>query len=559
MMKRVLCLFVPGVKGTELWCETCGKRAWPPVFIENPIELSARMFRNGFSLRLEDMMNDDDYGCLTNHEKTPTRIVGRVKTAFGLFNREVYASFLQRLEKTVSDIQDENVLARTATFPYDWTRSNVESAHRLYYALVEFANVYDEIVLIAHSMGGLVCRYMLENVLMDTDCLENDRMTRRRLSSKIDLFYGLGVPHYGCVKSLHHLVDPSGGKFSEACRHLASAYEMIPFSDLATQIEGLTSGTEQLKRRRSDVFMRDGEEIIVDPGFWRLDGSASSERKQATDANRGEYGERLIRALISRFPVLNGRTDELFRGLDFHLSLNTARKPAACVYVLVNATGVTSPSGIDTKGQLEMKCSKGDGTVCSVVNRERGWFSGFKHRFGRREVNTPPNEHVYKHNVHVSMLNDVDFSTPIRYFALSEETERSVRNAGDIVGSLVRCKEINRGVRSFATKLSDAGPFPFEKNRTMRSGSYRLNTYNLDSHRLCVISLRRNSHSEIADTRPISMAVERVDEKTRLERNGAARITFRTEGYGHSWNGLHVVLPGIYRAVSIARDGDCRD
>lgn len=519
-------------------------------------------------------MNENEYKCLKDHEKTPTKVIGRVKTIGGLYNREVYVNFLKRLENAVTSMKDENVELRTVTFPYDWTRSNIESAHRLYYTLVE-AGIYDKIVLIAHSMGGLVCRYMLENVLTFTDCSHEGRADRERLASKIALLYGIGVPHYGCVKSLHHLVDPEGGRFSELCRQIATVYEMIPFSDLPVQVEGLLGDVVKRKRRRSEIFMRDGEEITVNPSFWRL-GERLRQRAE-TDVDIWNYKEGLIRDLISRFPVLNGHIDELFRGMDFHLSLNTDRKPPGCVYLLVNATGVTSPSGIDRQGHLEMHCSRGDGTVCSVVpNKERKWRvlgHRIKHNIDRSTMSTSRTEHVYTHNVHVSMLNTIDLTTPIRYFALSNKTEQTAHNVGDILWNLVRDEKINHvehfrvfseAISRFADAIKprprkaiglSSSTRPFDLNSNIELGPYRLKTYNLDIHQLCIVSLEKKSLLEDnVEGKPIIFVFEKVDKKKRPNEKDFARIAFHTEGYDRSWNGLRVVMPGFYRLVSVAQD-----
>jgi hypothetical protein len=550
-MSRVLCVFVPGVKGTELWCDRCAKRAWPPDFIDNPLELARRIVRNRFAVKVENLINKREYECLKNHDKTPTNVIGRVKTIGGLYNREVYVNFLERLTETVAGLRDENVVIRTVSFPYDWTRSNTESAYRLYYKLMETAGIYDKIVLIAHSMGGLVCRYMLENVLTSTDCQADGRASRERLASKIVLLYGIGVPHYGCVKALHHLVDPQGGEFSDFCRELTSIYEMIPFSDVAVQIEGLDTGGSQV-RRRSEIFLRDEEGITtINPRYWRLD-----ERLQRlSDVDGWYYKDRLIQDLISRFPILHGHRDRLSQGIDFHLSLDTNRKPHCCVYLLVNATGITSPSGIDTRGNLEMHCSKGDGTVCSVVpGRKRKWLGRTSKYRGETQLG-----HVYNHNVHTSMLNSVNLTTPIIYFAdLGGKTnDPAVR----VLWNLVRDEGTHNGWRiklasDRISKFIDfikppgIGPMHNESNGMLQSGGYRLKTYNLESRRMCVVSLEKTRFTEnvveSGSDDSITFVIENMDKKKRH----FTHIKFHSAGYGSSWDSLRIILPGFYRPVS---------
>lgn len=550
-MKNVLCVFVPGVKGTELWCERCGKRSWPPQFLENPIELSARIVVKGkFSTRVEDTLSADEYECLRSHEKTPTRVIGRVKTAWGLYNREAYSNFLRRLEKTAVQVRRKHgVNVRTVTFPYDWTRSNIESAHRLFDMLVGASGGCDEIVLIAHSMGGLVCRYLLESLLPE-------EAQREALSSKIVLFYGLGVPHYGCVKSLHNLVDPNGGAFAELCRSLPSVFEMISFSDLDRQIEGLmndgTVESDKMIRRRSDIFLHDdGEELIFDPKFWRVDGRDDNPYV-AEDSDRKT---RLIAALVSRFPILENHREDLERAWRFHESLNTGMKPAGCAYVLVNATGVTSPSGIDSSGHLEMRCTKGDGTVCSVVNGERS--GGLKDRFRRltglgKKINerlAETSEPVYKHNVHLSMLDSVDLITPFAHFVVSNE--RTGQNAVNALWNIVKT---DRRKNERFDRLA-VGSFLLGEH-AIDSGPFRFKTFNFSVHgrRLCVVFVLLSEDYHSRKEVPVTLVLENIttDKFNKQTNHRVVRITLHL-GADRGWSleGLHVVLPDVYRPVSV--------
>jgi len=588
-MTRTLCTFVPGIKGTELWCDACKRKTWPPAFLQNGVEFLTRVVRNGFSTRIENLMNRDEYECLKNHDQTPMRVIGRVNAIWGAYTRDVYGPFLNRLKREFVDSHEKNITIDTMTFPYDWTRSNVESAHRLYYILTEAAETYDNVILIGHSMGGLVCRYMLENVLTDVQCLDDGREMRRRLSGKIKLFYGVGVPHYGCVKALHHLVDPDNAEFSSFCRRVDSLYEMIPFSDLVEQVEGFDKlfetrsrqdetrdgRTATNERRRSNIFMSIGEHVVVDPRNWRLTSTTDRPEDKTGLADDSVQKQYLIDAMASRFPSLNGHLNKVHDGFNFHFSLNTDRKPPCCAYVLINATGVFSPSKIDMQGRLERRCLKGDGTVCSIVNKH-------KRRYNKRTA--PTDENNYTDNVHVSMMNDVDFIAPIRNLARSNDNW----NARHIVWNHFRCGKRVTGNRRNATRLwmtisdtvigcvyktpprnteqshclnTDDTIF-VESQHTISVGVYGVNLYNLSSGH-CIASLVvANTESNVGSptdgcNKTLVLTVERIDkeQKRRLRtKTSCKNITFCTRDYGVSWNRLWFIMSGRFRPVSFRID-----
>jgi pimeloyl-ACP methyl ester carboxylesterase len=110
-------------------------------------------------------------------------------------------------------------------FPYDWRRPNAHTAALLATAVEERLalvrerlNRRAEVVIVAHSMGGLVAREYLARHGGHDVC--------RRLIT-------LGTPYRGSVKALDFLVNgPQLGlrlaRFAEALREIPTLYEMLP-------------------------------------------------------------------------------------------------------------------------------------------------------------------------------------------------------------------------------------------------------------------------------------------------------------------------------------------
>ncbi|MYW04638.1 hypothetical protein [Streptomyces sp. SID3343] len=110
-------------------------------------------------------------------------------------------------------------------FPYDWRQSNEHSAARLgsfvQGALVRRREAFPhaKVVLIGHSMGGLVARFFAE-------CLDTRRDTRRVVT--------IGTPYQGSIKALTLLANgfvrlgPRKFALGELARSLPSVAELLP-------------------------------------------------------------------------------------------------------------------------------------------------------------------------------------------------------------------------------------------------------------------------------------------------------------------------------------------
>lgn len=141
----------------------------------------------------------------------------------GLVSIDGYDVLLKRLTTRFSHDRDA-----IRVFAYDWRQSNEYTARRLH-AYVKHVvgarrKTYPDarLVLIGHSMGGLVARYFAE-------CLDVDRLTRRIIT--------LGTPYLGAVKALGILangyaqVGPIRFDIATMARSFPSVAELLPVYD----------------------------------------------------------------------------------------------------------------------------------------------------------------------------------------------------------------------------------------------------------------------------------------------------------------------------------------
>ncbi len=173
----------------------------------------------------------------TDVPETPLRATGLVNDfhgIFGLWRIDGYSTTLKALIDKFEvrvDTPDGGITnANLIPFPYDWRLSSRIAAKGLQ-ALIErrlpayrdaTRNPLAKVILIAHSMGGLVSRYWLE-------VLGGWRVCRTLVT--------FGTPYRGAVDALNYLANGfKKEKFSvtlldlsEVVRSCPGAYELLPF------------------------------------------------------------------------------------------------------------------------------------------------------------------------------------------------------------------------------------------------------------------------------------------------------------------------------------------
>jgi len=212
-MKDVVIL-LPGITGSCLANES-GKEIWSP----SGGAIWRAVTSLGGSITGLELDGEDGGGVRA------TRLVPDISIVPGLLKIHGYAAVEQYLTTKLSDLKlNENFFP----FPYDWRLDNRKNAHRLAYAADRWLHDWRmhsghndaRIVLIAHSMGGLISRYFLE-------CLEGWKTTRSLIT--------LGTPFHGSMNAVDFLVNgmkkgigPLGLDLSPVLRSLPSVYQLLP-------------------------------------------------------------------------------------------------------------------------------------------------------------------------------------------------------------------------------------------------------------------------------------------------------------------------------------------
>ncbi len=208
---------------------------------------------------------------------TAPRLMPDVTLVPGLIKIDGYTRIQQELIAHLGLTPGQNFFP----FPYDWRLDNRVHAARLQREAMDHlrrwrdatGNSDARLVLIAHSMGGLICRHFLE-------CLEGWRVTRTLIT--------LGTPHRGSLNALDFLVHgmkkgigPWGLDLTPLLRSLPSVYQLLPTYPC------IDTGGAQLAR----VAAAAGQLPYVDG--QRADAARAFhteiEQHQAANAQKGDY------------------------------------------------------------------------------------------------------------------------------------------------------------------------------------------------------------------------------------------------------------------------------
>lgn len=198
-------VLIPGIMGTKLVLPAANpgvepEEVWPPTPIET---------QTGYK-RIDKLLD-------------PRVIAGEMidKVLCFSFYRTVKDQ-LVTLGYTQSGAQK-----RLVEFAYDWRRDNFDSAEALAARLDRLdAEGVNRIVLVGHSMGGLVARLLMESGKYDG----------RTWFDKIGLFMALATPHLGAplalarIFGLDSMLGISGPDFARLAANPAfpSGYQLIP-------------------------------------------------------------------------------------------------------------------------------------------------------------------------------------------------------------------------------------------------------------------------------------------------------------------------------------------
>jgi pimeloyl-ACP methyl ester carboxylesterase len=156
-------------------------------------------------------------------------------------------------------------------FPYDWRLDNVETARKLSALIDQLRVDYQrpdlKVDIVAHSMGGIVSRYLLEFGTEDVLDLDDPPITMAG-ASKINRLVLLGTPSLGSASTIENMIDGAKLVFKritpETLATLPSVYELLPNSDRKPLV-----GIDGRPLRISEEDGRSPERDIFDVGTWR--------------------------------------------------------------------------------------------------------------------------------------------------------------------------------------------------------------------------------------------------------------------------------------------------
>jgi pimeloyl-ACP methyl ester carboxylesterase len=215
---RDVVVVLPGITGSVL--QKDGKDVWN-VSGGSVLRALLTLGQNVKELALEEDPQDvDDLG----DGVTAPKIMRDIHLIPGLWKIDGYSKVLKYVTDTFEVRAGENFFE----FPYDWRRDNRVAARKLakdaqgwLAAWRQKSGAADaKLVLVGHSMGGLVSRYYLE-------CLDGWRDTR--------VLVTFGTPYSGSLNAIGTLVNglkkkigPVAIDLSELVRSLTAIYQLLP-------------------------------------------------------------------------------------------------------------------------------------------------------------------------------------------------------------------------------------------------------------------------------------------------------------------------------------------
>jgi pimeloyl-ACP methyl ester carboxylesterase len=257
-----LLIFLPGIMGSRL--QKNGRDIWAlskiPFWQHLRALISAGSIAD-LTLRDDDWQRDLDDGVVATELIADLHAVPKVVTqaGYGPFRRQI-AAFFDVVEGSVHQPADR---ANFYTFPYDWRRDNRASARRLADFIARqlprwrahSGSADAKVILIGHSMGGLISRYYVE-------ALEGWRSCQTLIT--------IGTPHWGSVDALEAICNGKKiglSDFTQVVRSLTSTHQLLPAYQMLRLADGRTVRASEVDlpnvdRARAVAARKEFHEVI---------------------------------------------------------------------------------------------------------------------------------------------------------------------------------------------------------------------------------------------------------------------------------------------------------
>lgn len=304
-MYRDVVILLPGITGSVL-ANATGKEVWSP---SAGAVWRAVVSRGGSIEDLELAPGGDGVGV------TAPRLVPDVTIVPGLIKIDGYTTIESYLIAQLGLTRGQNYFP----LPYDWRLDNRINARRLEQQALDWLRSWRtssgaadaRLVLIGHSMGGLVSRYFLE-------CLGGWEHTRALIT--------LGTPHQGSLNAVDFLangmkkgVGPFGLDLTPLLRSFPSVYQLLPIYRCVDTGDGLAHVADAaLAARLPHVDVQRAKDARA---FHRE--IEDAQRQNAQGGKYREQGYRLVPLVGIEQPTLQsarwtGSSVEMVRNLDGH-------------------------------------------------------------------------------------------------------------------------------------------------------------------------------------------------------------------------------------------------
>ena len=211
-------VLLPGITGSVL--ERDGKEIWAPT----AGAVLRGLLSFGRSVKKLELVDDDWTTPDLGDGVTATRLVPDVHLLPGFWKIDGYSGIESFLLSNFELTRDVNY----HPFPYDWRRDNRANANRLRKLSQGWVRSWREksgndnaqLVLVGHSMGGLIARYFVE-------ALEGWKDTRAVVT--------FGTPYYGSLNAIDFLVNgfhkgigPIQADLTPLLRSCTSIHQLVP-------------------------------------------------------------------------------------------------------------------------------------------------------------------------------------------------------------------------------------------------------------------------------------------------------------------------------------------
>ncbi len=256
---RDIVVLIPGIMGSVL--EKDGKDLWATARVAGAA-LTSLGSSSLQQLKVEgDDPDVDDIGDgiqATRLITVPRLIAGLTKTDDYSVLSRLITDYFQVIKATV----DDDVPANFFEFPYDWRRDNRVAARKLKKLIDkrlpqwrEHTGIKDaKVIILAHSMGGLIARYYLEVLEGWQDC--------RALVT-------FGTPHRGAIDAVNFVANGYKQIFlelTEVVRSYTSVYQLMPIYEMVNvrgkyQRVAETDGLPNIDQKRAEQALAFHREI----------------------------------------------------------------------------------------------------------------------------------------------------------------------------------------------------------------------------------------------------------------------------------------------------------